>query len=113
MRESVPMEDNLYQRLEKQFKLSAVSHWAHLSRLTNLLIILNISMFFLTDLVIKHGYYYTYYSLFFLAVTATGPLMPFGLLNRLWYYLIFVLSEAIGIYYLVVSGWYWVSTNSG
>ncbi len=107
------MEDRLYQRLERQFSRSAVTHWAHLSRFTNLLIILNISMFFLTDLVIKHGYYYTYYSLFFLALAATGPLMPIGLLNRLWYYLIFLISEVIGIYFLVVSGWYWVNTNSG
>ena len=37
--------------------------WGNLSRLNGLLIILNISMFFLTGLVAQ-GYYYTFYSLF-------------------------------------------------
>jgi glucan-binding YG repeat protein len=46
-------------------------------------------------------------------VAAAGPLIPIGLLNRLWYYLIFVISQTVGVYFLVVSGWYWVSTNSG
>jgi hypothetical protein len=107
------MAHHLYQRLDKRFAPHADIHWAHLSRLTNLLIILNISLFFLTDLVTRHGYYYTFYSLLFLSVAAMGPLMPIGLFNRLWYYLIFLLNEAMGIYFLVVSGWYWVSTNSG
>ena len=107
------MDYHLYHQFDARFNQCADSHWSHLSRLTNLLIILNISMFFLTDLVTKYGYYYTYYSLFFLGVVAIGPLMPIGLLNRLWYYLIFLVSEAMGIYFLVVSGWYWVSTNSG
>lgn len=107
------MKPYIYEQLEKQFASHADSHWAHLSRLNNLLIILNISMFFLTDLVIRHGYYYTYYSLSFLLLTAIGPLMGFGLLTRLWYYLVFVLSEVAGTYFLVVSAWYWVKTNSG
>lgn len=107
------MKSNVYQNLEKQFASHADSHWAHLSRLNNLLIILNISMFFLTDLVIRQGYFYTYYSLVFLLFTAVGPLIGFGLLTRLWYYLVFVLSEIGGSYFLVVSAWYWVNTNSG
>ncbi len=107
------MRTNAYQRLEKHFVSHAVSHWAHLSRINNLLIVLNISMFFLTDLVIRQGYYYTYYSLSFLALTVMGPLIGFGLLNRLWYYSIFVLSEMAGSYFLIASAWYWVRTNSG
>ena len=104
---------NCYHRIEKQFASHAGCHWAHLSRLNNLLIILNISMFFLTDLVIRQGYYYTYYSLCFLLLTAVGPLIGFGLLTRLWYYSAFVLSEIAGSYFLVASAWYWVKTNSG
>ena len=107
------MEQGVYQQLEKRFATQAEIHWAHLSRLNNLLIILNISMFFLTDLVTKQGYYYTYFSLIFLSLTAVGPLMPFGLLKRLWYYLLFVTCEVGGTYFLVVSAWYWVRTNSG
>jgi hypothetical protein len=107
------MNTNAYRQLENLFTSHADSHWAHLSRFNNLLIILNISLFFLTDLVIRQGYYDTYYSLLFLLLTAMGPLIGFGLLNRLWYYLIFVLSETAGSYFLVVSAWYWVRTNSG
>ena len=102
-----------YLRCQQRFELFAESHWAHLSRLTNLLIILNISLFFLTDLVTKYDYYYTFYSLFFLALASTGPLLPFGLLNRLWYYLIFMGSEIVGVYFLVTSVWYWVNTGGG
>ena len=107
------MARTLYQRMEKRFMPFAENHWGHLSRLTNLLIILNISLFFLTDLVTSHGYYYTFYSLLFLAGAAAGPLLPIGLLNRLWYYLLFLLSECVGIYFLVVSVWYWVKTSGG
>ena len=107
------MNANLYQRLERRFASHADTHWAHLSRFNNLLIILNISMFFLTDLVTRHGYYYTYYSLLFLLLAALGPLIGFGLLGRLWYYSMFVLSEFAGSYFLVASAWYWVKTNSG
>jgi hypothetical protein len=73
---------------------------------------LNISLFFLTDLVTRQGYYYTFYSLICLAAAAIGPLLPFGLLNRLWYYLAFMASEFAGVYFLVASIWYWVKTNS-
>lgn len=107
------MKDGLYQHMEKRFAPHAGSHWNHLSRVTNLLIILNITMFFITDLVTKFGYYYTFYSLFFLFLAAVGPLMPIGLLNRLWYYLLFLMCEAVGTYFLVASVWYWVKTNSG
>ncbi len=107
------MTADTYQKLEKRFAFHAVSHWAHLSRINNLLIILNISMFFLTDLVIRQGYYYTYYSLLFLIFTALGPLIGIGLMNRLWYYFLFVMCEFAGSYFLIVSAWYWVKTNGG
>ena len=103
----------LYHRLEQHFIACAETHWAHLSRLNNLLIILNISLFFLTDLVTKFGYYYTFYSLFFLSLVAICPLLAFGLLHRLWYYLSMVLSEGVGIYFLVASIRYWVETYRG
>lgn len=103
-------ENRYYQLWEARFAPHADGHWAHLSRLNNLLIILNISLFFLTDLVTRYGYYYTFYSLLFLTLTAIGLLLPFGLLHRLWYYLIFVLSEAVGGYFLVASIWYWIGT---
>jgi len=86
-------------------------HWSHLSRMDNLFVILNISMFFLTELVTRYRYYYTFYSLLCLGLVYIGLLLPVGLLKRLWYYVIFVAIEVIGIYFMVVSGWYRVVTN--
>jgi hypothetical protein len=102
-----------YQQYQQHFGRFAEGYWSHLSRLTNLLIVLNISLFFLTNLVTKQGYYYTFYSLLCLAIASLGPLLPIGLLDRLWYYLVFMTSEMVGIYFLVTSIWYWVATNSG
>jgi hypothetical protein len=88
-------------------------YWTSLSRTTNLLIILNLSLFFVTELVTRHGYYYTYYSLFCLGIVHLGLLLPLGLLSRLWYYCLFLIIEAVAIYYFVVSVWYWVVTTKG
>ena len=88
-------------------------YWTGLSRSANLLIILNLSFFFVTELVTKHGYYYTYYSLLCLGIVQFGLLVPLGLLNRLWYYCIFLIAEAAAGYYFFVSVWYWVTTTKG
>ncbi|MFC1799230.1 hypothetical protein ACFLZL_05445 [Thermodesulfobacteriota bacterium] len=77
------------------------------------MIIANISLFFLTELVTRESYYYTFYSILFLGIVEIGLLLPVGLLNRLWYYLFFLISEFAGIYFLVVSSWYWVVTSKG
>ena len=101
-----------WQMLEKRFSGDYASHWAHLSRLTNMLIILNISLFFLTELVTRQGYYFTYYSLFFFGLVEALLLLPLGLMKRLWYYLLCLVFEAAGVYFLVTSAWYWVITNT-
>jgi len=75
------------------------------------LIILNISLFFLTELVTRQGYYYTFFSLLCLGVVAIGLLIPLGLVNRLWYYCIFLFAELVAIYFLTASIWFWVGTN--
>jgi len=98
-------------KLSRLFAKDYQVYWANLSRLTNLLVICNISLFFLTELVTSQGYYYTFYSLFFLALVFIGLLIPVGLMNRLWYYLIFITFEVAGIYFLVSSVAYWVSKN--
>jgi hypothetical protein len=95
----------------KTFAIDYQAYWGHLSRLTNLLVILNISLFFLTELVTKFSYYFTFYSLMALGLVQCGLLLPLGLLNRLWYYLLFLALEGVGAYFLVVSAWYWVATN--
>ena len=50
---------------QKQFERHYALLWTNLSRLNGLMIIANLSLFFLTRLVIEKGYYYTFYSLFF------------------------------------------------
>jgi len=98
-------------KLSRLFAKDYQVYWGNLSRLTNLLVICNISLFFLTELVTTQGYYYTFFSLFFLVLVFIGLLMPIGLMDRLWYYLIFIAFEVVGIYFLVSSVAYWVSKN--
>ena len=101
----------LYKRQSELFAQQMDTYWSSLSHATNLLIILNISLFFVTELVTVHGYYYTYYSLLGLIFVQVGLLFPLGLLNKLWYYCIFLFSEIIAIYFLISSIWFWVATN--
>lgn len=81
--------------------------WPNLSRLNGLLVILNISMFFLTGLV-NQGYYYTFYSLACLSIVAIGMVVPTSLVRKFWYYLMFLLFEIVGIYFFVASIVYWI-----
>ena len=97
--------------LQRQFSKDYSVYWAVLSRLTGLLIILNISMFFLTDLVTRQNYFYTFYSLMFLGIVYLGCLLPLGLLDRIWYYLTFLVAEVAGTYFFIATVWYWVITN--
>jgi hypothetical protein len=100
-----------YQKSAEQFSKDHKVYWSHLSRLNGLLVILNVSLFFLTELVTTQSYYFTFFSLLSLGFVYLGLLIPIGCINRLWYYLIFLFLEIIGGYFLVASGWYWVSTN--
>ena len=76
------------------------------------MVIVNISMFFLTGLVAK-GYFFTFYSLICLGVVGVAALVPTLLIRRLWYYWIFLIVEFIGLYYLVASIVYWIQNGSG
>jgi hypothetical protein len=94
----------------KQDSIFAGDHvlfWTNLSRLNGLLVILNISMFFLTGLVTS-GYYYTCYSLACLSVVGLGMVLPTSLVRRLWYYSCFLFVELVGMYFFVASIVYWV-----
>jgi hypothetical protein len=105
------MIKNIGQHLQHDFKSNYVIYWNNLSRLTNMLIISNFSLFFLTELVTRDRYYYTHLSLGFLLIVHIALILPLGLLNRLWFYCLFLLLEFISIYFFVVSIWYWVATN--
>ena len=82
-------------RMESLFDADHVIYWSNLSRLNNLMVIVNISMFFLTGLV-ANGYFYTFYSLICLGVVGVTALVPTVLVRRLWYYWIFLIVEFIG-----------------
>ena len=70
------------QGVRLQFSEDYVLYWAHLSRFTSLLIALNISLFFLTELVTRSHYFYTFFSLSALCVVELGVLIPLGLHRR-------------------------------
>ncbi|MBW1893321.1 MAG: hypothetical protein JRF40_05960 [Deltaproteobacteria bacterium] len=101
----------LIRSLNEKFESQSAIYWGNMSRFTNLLTILNLSLFFISELVITHGYYYTYYSLLCLGIVHLGLLIPFGLFNRLWYYCIVMVFEAVAIHFFVISVWYWIITN--
>jgi hypothetical protein len=98
-----------YINWKQTFESDHGNFWSNLSRLNNLVVILNISMFFLTGLVAQ-GYYYTFYSLICLGIVGGGVLLPTLWIRRLWYYAIFLLIEVLAVYYLVASMIYWVNT---
>lgn len=101
-----------YMEIQKAFDGTHANYWATLSRSNNLMVIMNISMFFLTGLVSK-GYYFTFYSLNCLFFVGVGVLVPTGLVRRLWYYWVFLCVEFLGLYFLVASVAYWVKNGSG
>jgi hypothetical protein len=101
----------MYFKFDESFRDNKVILWANLSRLNNLLIILNISMFFLTGLVAR-GYYYTFFSLGCFSVVAILTILPITLISRLWFYLFNLLVEFVGLYFLVASIIYWVNTGA-
>ena len=51
---------------------------------TALLIILNISLFFATELMTRQDYYDTYFSLLALLAVEFALLVPLGLVGKLW-----------------------------
>ena len=97
----------MYFRIDESFKNYMVIFWANLSRLNNLLIILNITMFFLSGL-IAQGYFYTFYSIGCFTFVAILMILPVSFIGRLWFYLLNLLIEFVGIYFLVASIIYWV-----
>ena len=98
--------------LQVHFEAHKNIFWMNLSRFTALLIILNISLFFVTELVTRHGYYYTYYSLLALLTVEAVLLIPVGLTDKLWYYSLGLIAEIIALYFLIASIWFWVRMNT-
>lgn len=106
------MLKNRIEKLQHAFDTDHVNYWSNLSQINNLLVIMNISMFFLTGLVAK-GYFYTCYSLVCLGPVGMGVLVPTTMIRNLWYYWIFLAVELSGLYFLVASVIFWVKHGSG
>ena len=97
--------------MQHDFKNNYVIYGANLSRLTNMLIISNFSLFFLTERATRDRYYFTHLSLGFLLMVHMALILPLGLIRYLWFYCLCLLVEFIAIYFFVASIWYWVATN--
>ena len=106
------MWKNAYSTWERLFVSDHAVLWGNLSRLNNLMIIMNISLFFLTGLVAQ-GYFYTFISLGCLTLVGLAGIVPTPLIRALWYYGICLLIELAGLYYLVSSIVYWIHSGSG
>ena len=104
------MRRQRYHRRQHLFSSHRVLYWSNLSRLNDLLVIVNISMFFLTGLVAR-GYFYTCYSLICLGIVGVAAIIPTQLHGRLLYYWVFMLIEILGLYYLVASVLYWIDNG--
>ena len=104
------MVKHRYAKAETAFDADHVNFWSNLIRVNNLMVILNISMFFLTGLVAQ-GYFYTFYSLICHGVVGIGALVPTALIRKLWYYWLFLIVELAGLYFFVASLVYWVENG--
>ena len=104
------MKQGMYFRIDEFFRNYMVIFWANLSRTNNLLIIVNITMFFLSGLV-SQGYFFTFYSIGCFTFVTILTILPIPFIDRLWFYLLNLLIEFIGIYFLVASIVYWVQTG--
>lgn len=74
------------------------------------MVIMNITMFFLTGLVAE-GYYFTFFSLFCLGVVGLGILVPTILVRYSWYYWLFLIIDLAGLYFLVANLIYWIKNG--
>ncbi len=101
----------MYLKLAKAFEQHKIILWANLNRVNNLMIILNISIFFLTGLVAR-GYFFTFFSIGCFGIVAVLTIMPVSFIGRLWYYLFNLLIELVGLYFLLASIIYWVNTGA-
>ena len=97
--------------LNKEFQIQYKIYWSNLNFFSNTLLVLNISLFFVTELIIKENYYFTYYSIIFLGLGQIALLFPTGLLNRLWFYFLALFFHLIAIYFIIASVIFWIKTS--
>ncbi len=101
-----------WQKCENAFLQQHAILWAALSRTGNVLIMVNVSLFFLTGQVTDGGYRFPVYSLGLLAVATLMILLPLGWHDRLWYYLVILCVQAGSGWLLGASVVYWLNHSS-
>ncbi|MEQ2005365.1 MAG: hypothetical protein ABMA26_01105 [Limisphaerales bacterium] len=82
--------------------------WPHLSRTINLLVIVNVSLFFLTGAVTRQGYYFPLIALCLLAAANFLILLPLGLQARLPFYSLVMILCLLAAWFLGASILYWL-----
>lgn len=97
--------------LQEHFFDTYICYWGNLSRTNNLIAILNISLFYVTQLVTHCGLYKSAHSLLCVGIVAVIPLIPLGLVRNVWFYFACVVLEGIAAYYLIESIWTWLKFN--
>ncbi len=85
--------------------------WPNLSRVLSLLVVLNISLFFLNGAVTRGGYYYPVISLAVLAAAELLTLLPLGWQARLGFYLLVLGLCFVAAWFLGSSIVYWMHTE--
>jgi hypothetical protein len=110
-RSNTSLGTRLWQRCDRCFREQSIYLWPHLSRAINLLVMVNISLFFLTGAVTKQGYYFPLVSLGLLALGVLLILLPLGLQDRLaFYFSVLGICLAAG-WFLGASIMYWLQHN--
>ena len=97
--------------LDEKYREDHVMYQDHLQHMNHIITLLNVSLFFVTELVTKHGYYYTIISLLLLGIVQVALVLPFGLMKTLKGYCLFLVIELIALYFFLSSVTYWIVTN--
>ena len=105
--ERPPWPVRFWRDCARSFETDHAIYWPHLSRATGLLVMLNVSLFFLNDAVSCGGNYWPLKSLGLLVMVEVAMLWPHGLGRRFGYYaaLMAFWLAALGFFIASVSYW--------
>ena len=79
-----------WKKFDEKYREDHVMYQDHLQHMNHIITLLNVSLFFVTELVTKHGYYYTIISLLLLGIVQVALVLPFGLMRTLKAYCLFL-----------------------
>ena len=100
-----------WQDCARSFQEDHAIYWGHLSRTAGLLVMLNISLFFLNGALSCGGNYWPVKSLGFLAVAEGAMLWPHNVARRFGYYLALLALWLVAAGFFLASVVYWLRTG--